>query len=212
MAFIVILILITVQLTCLGLLWISCFPGLLVDASWILIIVPYIFLTQYGYIPMVVTLVLLGWAIGSRKRQRNQSSHPLPKPTRRRSVKKWFFIMTGSVVVCTCVLLGLNLPQKIAFSLSRSAFEAFIADSAQVKQVCGQNVRQQFGLYRVEDCDRDPRGGIYFLTGWHGFMFTSAYGFVYQPNPEGSQRFGQDSYTYQVVIDQWYWFRASQDW
>ncbi|MBD2327550.1 hypothetical protein [Alkalinema sp. FACHB-956] len=65
---------------------------------------------------------------------------------------------------------------------------------------------------KVEDCDRDPRGGIYFLTGWHGFMVTSAYGFVYQPNPEGSQRFGQDSYTYQVVIDQWYWFRASQDW
>jgi hypothetical protein len=213
MALIVILLLATVQLTCLGLLWVSCFPGALVDVSWILITVPYVLLTQYGVLPILVTLSLLGWAIWARSRQKHQARPKPPGKNQLRSIKKRFFWMTGGMVVCTFILIGLNLPQKIAFSLSRPAFDAFIADSAKVEQVCGRSVKQRFRLYQVEDCDRDVKGGIYFQTGQHGFLFSSAaYGFVYRPNSQGSQRFGKDFYEYHAVVGEWYWFKASNDW
>jgi hypothetical protein len=62
------------------------------------------------------------------------------------------------------------------------------------------------------ECDRDPMGGIYFQTdkgGWH-ILTTESHGFVYQPNERESRRFGRDSYQYESVGGEWYWFKASQ--
>ncbi len=213
MALILILLLTTVQLTCLGLLWVSCFPGALVDATWILLIVPYVLLTQYGSLPIVVILSLLGLGVWFRSRRKTQSPTRSPRKNSLRSIQKRMVWITSGVLVCTVLWISLNLPQKIAFSLSRPAFDAFIADSANVNQVCGRSVKQQFGLYQVEECDRDFYGGIYFKTGSHGFLFNSHdYGFVYRPNSKGSQRFGQETYEYHPVSGEWYWFKAGNEW
>jgi hypothetical protein len=46
----------------------------------------------------------------------------------------------------------------------------------------------------------------------HGFLFDScAYGFVYRPNAQGSERFGYDVYEHYPVVDDWHWFKAGND-
>jgi hypothetical protein len=212
MSFIMIFLLAAIQLICLWLLWLSCFPGALVDGLWLPIILLYLVLTQYVAVLTLVALLVLGWAIWLRSRPRNQSASRSTGKTRLRSIKKRLIWMTGGMMICTLLLIGLNLPQKIAFSLSRPAFDAFIADSVKVDQTCGRSMKQQFGFYQVEECDRDPKGGIYLKTGQYDFLNSIAYGFVHRPNPKGSTYFGKDIYEYHAVINEWNWFKAGNDW
>jgi hypothetical protein len=110
----------------------------------------------------------------------------------------------------TAILLKTNLPQTVTFALSRPAFEAVITDADQLKSICNSKpTEQQLGFYKVIECDRDNRGGIYFSTGqYSGFLFDSFYfGFVYQPNPYGSKHFGTKVYEYPIMGD-WHGFKA----
>lgn len=202
-----------VQLLCVALLWLSCFPGALEDATIPLVIIVAVLLQRSGILIFLI-LAVIGTAVWQRRsRQHSQRpSEALSLSPHPRRYPKQLTIVTCLVLVITSVLLKINLPQKIAFSISRPAFEAFIADTAKVDKLCGQTFKQPLGLYQVEECDHDPRGGIYLRTGLHDFMFTSTYGFVHQPNPHGSERFGEDVYEYGSVVDDWYWFRAAPDW
>jgi hypothetical protein len=228
------------QVICIGLLWFSCFPGALADASmpffWLMfLLVAHPIGILIGLILPAVGLAIWRRSRWSRDRQPPRSSPrsppsnspidlPIDPPNNppggrspRRPVHpalKRLVIATLGAVFLTSVLIRTNLPQVLAFSISRPAFEVLLADPVKLENLCGQRLPQQVGLYFVVECDRDPRGGVYFSTGSHGgFLFDSdTYGFVYQPNAHGSQRFGEDSYEYYPVVDGWYWFRAGRDW
>ena len=124
-----------------------------------------------------------------------------------RSVFFWgliLFLMLGIFVT--------NTPRSLGLMFSRSAFESI------VNQVSIENIGESkwlnryFGIYYVEQYASDIRGGVYFLTNTKGSLSreTNSYGFVYQPNTQGSP-FGNANYSYQRLIDGWYSFSASDD-
>jgi hypothetical protein len=119
-----VLLLWSIQLSCLGLLGISCFPGALEDVTWISFIVVYI-----SFIAALVILVPIGIVFWWRRRLKNQAALPknlpknLPSRPKIRRYPKQVAIATCLVLFLTSLLLKTNLPQKIAFSLSRPAFD-----------------------------------------------------------------------------------------
>ena len=65
---------------------------------------------------------------------------------------------------------------------------------------------QRIGLYNVDRYSTDPRGGIYFrVRGEDAGLDLIHYGFVYQPNQQGSP-FGQSNYTLEHLTGDWYIF------
>ncbi|MFN5562310.1 MAG: hypothetical protein ACK5BG_01385 [Pseudanabaena sp.] len=82
----------------------------------------------------------------------------------------------------------------------------FFRDALKLQSICNsQPVNQQLGLYRVIECDRDSRGGIYFSTEKFSTMDSAKFhGFVYQPNPYGNYHFGSDIYEYYPIKGEWY--------
>ena len=107
-------------------------------------------------------------------------------------------------------LLKFYVPRRIAFALSRPAFDRGLEKTPQ-----GKNIRPlQFGVYKIEAYEIDRRGGQYFRAYSHGDGLgpdTVSYGFVYQPNPDGSP-FGDAYYGIHPLGKRWYWFQASADW
>ncbi|WP_190398110.1 hypothetical protein [Pseudanabaena sp. FACHB-1998] len=190
------ILLLLLQLLCLGVLWISCFPGELADLGFFLLVIVYI----YG-IPLLIAFVVIT-VVGMQILKKIN-----------------FFPATQTLIIAAAITLGLtvillktNLPQTIAFSISRPAFEAVIADADKLNSICNSKpVKQQVGLYRVIECDRDRRGGIYFSTGNLRFIdISDFYGFAYQPNPYGNYHFGSDVYTYYPIVGEWYGFTAGK--
>ena len=190
------ILLLLLQLICLGVLWISCFPGELADLPFILLLIVYI----YG-IPLLIAFVVI-IVVGIQILKKIN-----------------FFPATQTLVITAAITLGLtvillktNLPQTIAFSLSRPAFEAVVADVDKLNSICNSKpVNQRLGLYRVIECDRESRGGIYFSTGNFRFIdISDFYGFAYQPNPYGNYHFGSDIYKYYPIVDEWYGFTAGK--
>ena len=69
------------------------------------------------------------------------------------------------------------------------------------------------GAYHLIEYAADPRGGVYFVTGQGGDGSgpdTTSYGFVYQPNSQGSP-FGRKYYNPVHLFGDWYMFEASDD-
>jgi hypothetical protein len=190
------------QPICLGLLWISCFPGAGSDALFLLLWIGYI----YG-IPLLVLCVVV-FLVGM-KTLKKINFFPLKQT---RSDRQKLLIAIAITIGLTAILLKTNLPQTVAFSISRPAFDAVVADVDKLNSICNSNpVNQQLGLYRVIECDRDSRGGIYFSTGQFRFIdIFDSYGFVYQPNPYGNYHFGSDIYEYYPIKGEWYGFTAGK--
>ena len=66
----------------------------------------------------------------------------------------------------------------------------------------------------VDEYTADPRGGVYFRVhrGHDGIgPDVMSYGFVYKPNRIGTP-FGAAGYHLFRLGNDWYWFRASDDW
>ncbi|ELS32088.1 hypothetical protein [Pseudanabaena biceps] len=190
------ILLLLLQLICLGVLWISCFPGELVSLLFIL----FWLLTIYG-IPLLVLLVVI-ILVGM---QILKKINFFPKDQT---------LLTTAIITVglTVILLLTNLPQTVAFSMSRPAFEAIIVNADKLNSICNSKpINQQLGFYRVIECDRDSRGGIYFSTGNFRFIdISDFYGFAYQPNPYGSYHFGSDIYEYYPIVGEWYRFTAGK--
>jgi len=190
------ILLLLLQLVCLGLLWISCFPGELSNLPFILFLIVII----YG-IPLLVLLVVTS-LVGM----------PILKKINFFPTDQTLVIAATITVGLTAILLLTNLPQTVAFSISRPAFDTVVANADRLNSICnGKPVNQQLGLYRVIECDQDRRGGIYFSTRNFLFFQTSDfYGFVYQPNPYGNYHFGSDIYEYYPIVGEWYGFTAGK--
>ena len=190
------------QPICLGLLWISCFPGLIADVIFLLFGIVYIYGVPLFVLLFVITLIGL---------QILKKVNFFPVKQTRRDRKK-LLIALSITIGLTVVLLKTNLPQKVAFSMSRTAFDAVVNDVGKLQSICNSKpVNQQLGLYRVMECDRDNRGGIYFSTENFRFIdISDFYGFVYQPNPYGSYHFGADIYEYYPIVGDWHGFTAGK--
>jgi hypothetical protein len=213
-------LLLIVQLVCLGLLWLSCFPGELHDAP-ILVLGICLVLLVCG-LPILGIIILVEMLLWRRHSSKNSSQFSERLITQKQlpAYPKRLGILTCQILLVTSALLATNLPQRIAFLIFSPAFNAFIANSDRIANLCDRNYEQhiseQLGLYRVLACDRDPRGGIYLKTNEvSGIVFYSeAHGFVYQPNPQGSRIFSSgkkhDIYQYAPVVGDWHWFQAGK--
>jgi hypothetical protein len=195
-------LLLAVQLLCLTLLGVSCFPGAMVNFIGTAMLLTYI-LAPFGLGGGIIWLLIWNWR--RHKPDFNLENAPLLRRTQR--YPRRLAIATGILLVSTVLLLQTNTPQKVAFAFSRPAFEARLNS-----QCNGVMVPQTLRIYRVEECIWDRKGGAYFKTGSHGFMFDQCtYGFVYQPNAQGSDRFGHGPYAYSPVSGDWAWFKACTD-
>jgi hypothetical protein len=115
------------------------------------------------------------------------------------------------LVVCLALVLT-GLPRRIAFILSRTAFERYVA-TAPASGSGGEPLGRLLGAYYVDSYAADPRGGVYFRThsGADGIgPDTMSYGFAYRPNAQGTP-FGRAGYRCSRVSGDWYEFSASND-
>ena len=121
-------------------------------------------------------------------------------------------------VVCailfgTYVLLKFYIPRRIAFAASRAAFEQMVSQATPSERQ-GTPLNRRLGVYKVDEYAADPRGGVYFrvYSGGDGIgPDQMSYGFAYRPNQKGTP-FGAARYRLFRLGNDWYWFRASDDW
>jgi hypothetical protein len=122
-----------------------------------------------------------------------------------------FGFLSAILVVATGALVWLQVPRRIAFSISRPSFDTFIRAGEIPSE--NQPFEQRFGIFPTEAIRRDSRGGIYFRTHHCGDGLgpdEMSFGFAYQPNPTTSP-FGAAGYRMHRVSRDWYSFSVSDD-
>ncbi len=125
--------------------------------------------------------------------------------------RRWI-ILSPAIVAMSLVLILNGVLRRVAFVLSRPAFQRHIAP-APADEYEGEPLGRLLGVYYVDRYAADPRGGVYFRThaGPDGIgPDTMSYGFVYRPNREGSP-FGRAGYQLSHMVGDWYCFSASND-
>ena len=145
----------------------------------------------------LLTLILI--AVKLVRRQGRLSDLPL----REAAAVALFAVATAGLVVFA-------VPRRVAFALSRSAFDEACKSAPSSKQ----ELNSRLGLYHVDEYAKDSRGGVFFRvgTGPDGLgPDLMSYGFVYQPNREGTP-FGAAHYELSHLTGDWYLFQASDDW
>ncbi|MCF4967473.1 hypothetical protein [Nostoc sp. CMAA1605] len=181
---------------CTALLIISIYPGVLDSLIFIVTLVSILSIPGF-FIVGIMFLVVVGRRINLRDIQ---------VPWRRIGA-------IATIILVSYILLKFYIPRRLAFMISRSAFE-----QTRVRIPFSVNRKttldRRLGLYTVDELAIDSRGGVYFrvYSGGSGFSpDTTSYGFVYQPNREGSP-FGMANYQVFSLDENWYWFRVSDDW
>ncbi|PHJ60931.1 hypothetical protein VF14_15875 [Nostoc linckia z18] len=158
-------------------------------------------------VPFAV-LAILFWGLRTLGRRDLKSIR-----LRRQTFVPWreVAIIAGIVLVCY-VLLKFYIPRRLAFMISRSAFEQ-VRVKLPISAKGKITLNRKLGLYEVDEYAMDSRGGAYFrvFSGGDGLSpDTISYGFVHQPNSEGSP-FGAAKYQVFYLYGDWYWFRVSDD-
>jgi hypothetical protein len=121
-------------------------------------------------------------------------------------------IALSTVLALSLALAMSGIPRRVAFRVSRPAFERLVI-SAPVSPHGSEVLGRMVGLYYVDRYAADPRGGVYFRThaGADGIgPDTMSHGFAYRPNPQGTP-FGRAGYRCSRVVGDWYVFSASDD-
>jgi hypothetical protein len=114
------------------------------------------------------------------------------------------------VLVVTCVLFVMNVPMRLAFLASRSAFESKLAERINEDPYPMRTQARRLGIYPVDCTSAHPQGGVYFRTNWQASgPDTLSFGFAYKPNPNGSP-FGRH-YSQSHLIGDWYVFSDDDD-
>jgi hypothetical protein len=125
--------------------------------------------------------------------------------------RRWI-VLSPAIIALSLVLVSNGIPKRVAFGLSRAAFERHIA-TAPVSEYEGVPLERWLGVYYVDRYAADPRGGVYFRThaGVDGIgPDTKSDGFAYRPNSFGSP-FGDAGYGASRLVGDWYVFSASDD-
>jgi hypothetical protein len=143
--------------------------------------------------------VLMGWfAIAALQHWRTQTST---------------LIAILLILAISYGLLKFYVPRRIAFVMSRPAFEQWIATHP-AKLTKGETINTKLGIYHVEYYISSDQNDSYFRTYHHGDGLgpdTVSYGFAYRPNSKQSP-FGAAQYQLYPLEGEWYWFTASNDW
>ncbi len=127
------------------------------------------------------------------------------------SSRRWI-IVSIAILILSFVLIKNGIPRRVAFVLSRSAFQQCLA-TAPPSEYQGEVLGRWLGVYFVDRHAADPRGGLYFRThaGADGIgPDTLSYGFAFRPNSVGTP-FGRAAYRYSHMVGDWYVFSASND-
>lgn len=193
-------LIIFVSILCPALLVLSVYPGLLSD-----LLLQAFFSSAYivvysGPILLIAALITV-IVLAARGVFRG-----FRMPWKQIGIAAAIFTATGAAIV-------FYLPCRVAFACSRPAFDALVAPAAP-SRTGGQTLNKRLGVYFVDEFATDPRGGAYFRVykGPDGFgPDTISYGFVHQPNPDGTP-FGAKGYQTYPLGGGWYWFEASDDW
>jgi hypothetical protein len=144
------------------------------------------------------------WAFADTAREVLDRRDPPRRRWRRRGT-------AALLLVVNCGLLWSSAPRRLAFFEARPAFEASLGAAPRAYSN-GQTIGRWLGVYYVDRCAADPRGGIYFRvsSGPDGFrMGKMTYGFSHRPNLAGSP-FGDEQYALSHVVDDWYSFQAAE--
>ncbi|MHC4290452.1 MAG: hypothetical protein ACYSSK_10460 [Planctomycetota bacterium] len=116
------------------------------------------------------------------------------------------------IVSCTFAILTFDIPIRIAFCISKPSFEQFLEkNQSDIRtSVYDKGISENLGIWTVDHCLKDSRGGTYFRIGNELNMIdTISYGFAFNPNDEGTP-FGHVEYKTRIIGD-WYFFCASDD-
>lgn len=180
---------------CVVALSISIYPGVLNDLVFTAVLLSFVAAPVVGIVGIIFLVVLA------------------PQARLRGLQFPWMRIAVAfAILICTYILLKLYVPRRIAFELSRDAFEQVVSET-RPSNLHATFPRQRVGIYKVDEYATDPRGGIYFRvhTGFDGIgPDQMSYGFVHKPNQEGTP-FGAAGYRLFSLGSDWYWFRASND-
>ena len=180
---------------CIAALAISVWPGLLQDVLlWTIVV---------GFFPAVALAIMLaGYALVRGRRL---------TPLRRNSVRLLAAIPV--IGVLTFALLILYVPRRMAFLASRAAFESALGQ-INTGVVGPMELNRRLGAYLVDSYAVYPHGVVYFRVydAPDGLgPDTRSFGFVKNPNSTSSL-FGAAYCRVHHVVDDWYWFEASDDW
>ncbi|BAZ02720.1 hypothetical protein NIES37_67330 [Tolypothrix tenuis PCC 7101] len=187
---------------CVAILIISIYPGALNSFFFPVMLVSIV------CVPIFTVLAILFWGLRTLGRQDLKSirlSWHTFVPWREVT------IIAGIVLVCY-VLLKFYIPRRLAFMISQSAFEQ-VRVQLPISATGKITLNRKLGLYEVDEYAMDSRGGLYFRVFWGGDGLspdTISYGFVHQPNREGSP-FGTANYQVFYLCGDWYWFHVSDD-
>lgn len=184
-----------IVLGCLAALAVSVIPGLLGDLLFPAILLLIIALPVVA-IGGVIAIVIVYW------------QHARITSVRWKKVAVILMIMAGTVA-----LLRFYVPRRIAFAVSRSAFEELVPQAPKAERQRAQ-LNRRLGIYLVDEYAADPRGGAYFRVHAGGDGIgpdVMSYGFAYKPNQSGTP-FGAARYRLFTLGGDWYCFEASDDW
>ena len=176
-------------------LFLSIWPGMLVDLLFLAAILSVL------WVPVVLICIVLAAIVAYRRRE---AKAVRPFPWRRT-------VAIPIIAVVTLALLVFYVPRRAAFLLSRPAFDQTVPTAA-VSEFGGASLNRRLGVYMVDEYAADPRGGVYFRVYERpdGPDVISR-GFVFRPNKAGTP-FGAAGYKTRHIVDDWYWFKASDDW
>jgi hypothetical protein len=194
-------------------LGLSMYPGLLGDVLFASFFILVFFLSVCLPVLAIAGVVyLVRRHSGSGKKKVESLTKPLAdaigfdRPLgRNRSLAKF-----APSMIAIVVFLYFQVPLRVAFLFSRPAFDRAVTYS---REWWDKKASARLGIYTVDSCCIDPRGGVYFRTfqGVDGISpDTMSHGFVFKPNPTGTP-FGRAGYQYSHLIGDWYSFAASND-
>ena len=181
---------------CVVALALSVYPGVLSDVLFLAVLLSLVIVPVVGIVA-VVALILLA------RKGKLKSMRP-----------RWrLATLVVAIFFCTWLLLRFYVPRRIAFTASRASFAQLVPQAAS-SEYAGRALNRRLGAYRVDEYAADPRGGVYFRV--HIGVSSigpdrMSYGFAYRPNTMGTP-FGAVRYRVFRLGNEWYWFRASDDW
>lgn len=114
--------------------------------------------------------------------------------------------LTGIVIL----LLVFNIPIRSAFFVTKWSFENVVNAEDFSLEASGN---QRIGIWYVDQCKADNKGGVYFRIGkkLDGFSpDTMSFGFAFQPDQKTSP-FGGARYKLSRITGKWYYFSVSND-
>lgn len=195
----------------LGLLALSAYPGVLADMVFvgILLVIPAVIISMC---PLCIVAILIA-CLPPRSWQ-NLTRAVDSWGGSRGNVSRTWIVATSFVVLACPFAIASGLPLRLAFAISRPAFERYLepGDPVDVTRR-DHSFDRRLGLYHVDNRAVDRRGGVYFRTrqGADGLgPDVMSHGFAYRPNHEGTP-YGRSGYSLKHLFGSWYRFQASDD-